>query len=190
MNAGKSTGQIAHWPMNDNAASTVVADTGRNNLAGVFNDAGGDPNTDAHTVAGPTGQANSALSFDGSDDLTNAINVSAAGGVRGFSFWMNPTTTTESIFEETDNVGPTISSGTMVYGNWDNCYIDGVDTDTVTTGWHHIVLTSTTDVTMTAFRLGLVNTTYFTGSISDVRPFSMAPTYPLVRKLYRAGGGQ
>ncbi len=59
-----SEGLIAHWPMNDNAASTAVVDS-TGNHAGVFTDAGGDPNTDAHDTFAKN---SAALIFDGIDD--------------------------------------------------------------------------------------------------------------------------
>jgi len=59
-----SSNLIAHYKMDDNAASaTVVDSTGNHN--GTFKDAAGDPNTDAHDA---TGKINGALDFDGTDD--------------------------------------------------------------------------------------------------------------------------
>ncbi len=55
---------IAHYKMNDNAASTTVVDT-TGNHNGDFNDVTGDANTSAHSVAGKIGTA---LEFDGTDD--------------------------------------------------------------------------------------------------------------------------
>lgn len=59
-----STGLIAQWTMNDNAANTTVVDSTTNH-DGTFIDPGGDPNTDAHSVAG---KISTALTLDGSDD--------------------------------------------------------------------------------------------------------------------------
>jgi len=63
--AGVAQGKlIAHYRMNDNAASTtVVSGTGTHN--GTFKDVGGNADTDAHDVAGKTWTA---LTFDGTDD--------------------------------------------------------------------------------------------------------------------------
>ena len=84
-----------------------------------------------------------------------------------------------------------MSGGTISYGSWDNCYVDGVDSDTITTGWHHVALVSTTDIAMTAFRFGLVNTSYMAGNVSDIRPFSYTRTsgqildsYTAMRKIF------
>lgn len=61
---------VAQYRMNDNATNTTVVDSqGYSN--GDFNDATGDPNTDAHTI---TGKINTALSFDGVDDHIVILN--------------------------------------------------------------------------------------------------------------------
>ena len=122
--------------------------------------------------------------FNGSSSI---IDCGDLGVARALCFWFNPDSTTESILEEIDDVGVTISGGTMVYGSWDNCFVDGVDTDTVTTGWHFIVLTSTTDVDVSALRLGLVNTTYFTGDIAPLlKLLRYSPTAGQIKKILEA----
>ncbi|GAJ19937.1 unnamed protein product, partial [marine sediment metagenome] len=55
---------VAHWKMNDNTDSNAVVDA-TGNYNGTFKDAGGDPNTDAHSASG---KILTALDFDGSDD--------------------------------------------------------------------------------------------------------------------------
>lgn len=111
------------------------------------------------------------LYFNGDDG--NYVDFGDVGSsIKSIEFWIKPTSTTENILEEVDDTGVSISSGTMTYPSWDNCYIDGIDTDTITVDWHHIVLTSTTNITMTAFRLGLIDTVYFNGLIDEVRLYS------------------
>ena len=84
--AAEPTGIVAHWKMNDNAATTTVIDS-RNTNTGTFSDAGGDPSTAAHTTAGKT---NSALTFDGTDDFV-AVSDSASLDVTTItiSAWIN-----------------------------------------------------------------------------------------------------
>ncbi|NIT55187.1 MAG: hypothetical protein GWN00_02735 [Aliifodinibius sp.] len=53
-----------YWKMDDNAASTTVEDSAGSD-DGTFNDASGDPNTNAHNT---TGRIDGALTFDGTDD--------------------------------------------------------------------------------------------------------------------------
>lgn len=100
-----------------------------------------------------------------SSQLVTIGNISLA---RTLSFWFLPDSLSESILEELAATGVSVAAGTIAYPSWDNCFVDGVDTDTLTLGWHHIVLTSTTDVIMSAFRLGLVNVTYLDGGLTLV----------------------
>ena len=65
----RSSGLIAHWPLADNLATAAVVDVSRNGLTGTLNDATGTATTTFHSVAGPTGQANTAFSLDGTDDF-------------------------------------------------------------------------------------------------------------------------
>ena len=92
--------------------------------------------------------------------------------IKTIEFWINPNTTTQSIFEEIDNIGVAIVDGTIIYPNWGNCFVDCIDTDIISVGWHHVVLTSTTNIIMSAFRLGLVDTTFLDGLIDEVRIYN------------------
>jgi len=103
---------------------------------------------------------------------------------RAIEFWLSPDSTTESILEEVAATGISINAGAMQYPSWDDCYIDGANTDTITTGWHHVVITSTTNVVMTAFRLGLVNITYLDGFIASVIVYSYEPSAGQVAQKY------
>ena len=79
---------IALWKMNDNEASATVLDA-MGNHNGTFNDAGGDPNTDAHDAVG---KINGALEFDGTDDYVEVANHADLnfGASEAFTicFWM------------------------------------------------------------------------------------------------------
>lgn len=102
----------------------------------------------------------------GTDELIDIGNIGT--NIKSLSFWMNPASTTQSILEEVDNTGPSIGTGTMSYASWDDCFVDGVNTDTVTAAWHNIILTSTSNVDMSAFRFGLVNAAHFDGEVGEV----------------------
>jgi len=105
---------------------------------------------------------------------------------RSLLFWLNPDSLTESILEETAAVGVSINAGTMVYGSWDNCFIDAVDTDTITAGWHLVAITSTTDVVVSAFRVGLVNVTYLDGKVWNPRLFRYEISAGQINKFFEA----
>lgn len=97
------------------------------------------------------------------------VTIGDIGRARTIEFWVNLDSTTESILEELAATGISAGAGTMAYPSWDNCFINGVDTDTIIAGaWRHVAITSTTLVTMSAFRLGLVNVTYLDGGICNL----------------------
>ena len=79
---------ILHLAMDDNAANPTVVDSAAGAQDQTFLDPGGDPNTDAHSVAGVVGTA---LSFDGVDDeidLGTTIDAAlAAGQDFAIAFW-------------------------------------------------------------------------------------------------------
>lgn len=58
---------VAHYKLNDNTDSNTILDN-MSTHNGLFSDAAGDPNTDAHDVTG-IGNVNTALDFDGTDDF-------------------------------------------------------------------------------------------------------------------------
>lgn len=102
----------------------------------------------------------------GTDELITMGNIGT--NIRTLSFWINLDTTTELILEEIDNTGVSADSGSMVYASWDDCFVDGVNTDTITANWHNVMLTSTSNVNMSAFRFGLVNVTYLDGIVGEI----------------------
>lgn len=109
--------------------------------------------------------------FDGSNDLITVGDIGT--NIKSLSFWMKPTTTTQSILEEVDNTGPSIGTGTMSYSSWDDCFVDGVNTDTATAAWHNVMLISTSNVNMSALRLGLVNASFYEGQIGEIAAWTV-----------------
>jgi len=81
--------------------------------------------------------------------------------IKSIGLWINLDTTTEQILEGSANAKLIhANSGTLTYADFDNAYIDNVDTNTITIGWHCIVITSTTNVDMSAVTLALNNASY------------------------------
>ncbi len=123
------------------------------------------------TVSGSTPvRTSNGWDFPGVDEMIDIGNIGT--NIRTLSFWINPDGN-ESILEEVDNTGPSIAGGSMSYGSWDDCFVDGVNTDVISAAWHHVMLTSTTSVDMSAFRLGLVNVTYFDGGFGEVAAWTV-----------------
>ena len=108
---------------------------------------------------------------------------------RTLFFWVNLSTTTQSILEETAAVGIVVAAGTIAYASWDNCYVNAVDTNTIAIGWRFVAIVSTTDVIVSAFRLGLVNVTYFTGALWNVRLTRQELTADQIYSIYQSERG-
>ena len=121
------------------------------------------------------------MTFDGSSDYVSMWDLWNA---KSISFWINLDTTTEKIFEETSWNWVSVSSWTLSYPQRDNAYINISDTDTVSTWWTHIVLTSTTDVALTAFTLWKIWTTYWNLDITNVKIYDTALSETEIQQLY------
>ena len=83
------------------------------------------------------------------------------GNVKSIVLWINLKSTSEEIFEGDPNAHLILTNaGTLSYTDFDNAFVDGIDTDTITTGWHLLIITSTTDVECTDAVLALNNAAY------------------------------
>lgn len=107
----------------------------------------------------------------GTDEIIDIGNIGT--NIKSLSFWIYLDSTSESILEEVDDTGVTVGAGTMSYGSWDDCFVDGVNTDTITAAWHNVMLTSTTNVDMSAFRFGLVNATYVDALVGEIAAWTI-----------------
>ena len=101
--------------------------------------------------------------------LCNGINgkfeLGDIGNVKSLAFWINLKNIVvgkpEEIFEGDPNAHLILASaGTLSYPDFDNAFVDGIDTDTITTGWHLLIITSTTDVECTDAVLALNNAAF------------------------------
>ena len=167
-------GPCAEYKFNEGTGTTAY-DTTDNNNNGTWNGTG------THWATGKFGSAGQFADASG-DYVSIANNISNA---RTISFWTNLDTTTESIISG-DGTGITVSAGVMSYGAWDNCFVDGVDTDTITTNWHYVVLTSTSDVSLTSIKLGYTDGG-LDGKLDDVKIYAYERTAGEIRLDYNAG---
>ena len=96
------------------------------------------------------------------------------GNIKTLSFWINPKTTTEQIMEGAANDKLIhINSGTLTYPEFDDAYIDGVNTNTlVANKWQFVTIVSTTDVDFSAMTIGLNNATYGDMRLGRKRAFT------------------
>ncbi len=90
---------------------------------------------------------------------------------RSIELWIKVDDTTEPIFEQSAAAGVDVNAGTLQYGAWDNAFVNGVDTDSLAAVWSHVVITSTTDITMSAVTLALLDATYLNGVIAFAKAY-------------------
>ena len=110
-----------------------------------------------------------ALYFDGIDDKAE---FGSLGNVKSLVFVVYLATDSEEIFEGDPNEHKVYaSSGTLSYADFDNAYVDGVDTDAITPGWHVVAVTSSTDVNCTDAVLALNNASYGKIKVLDVEAY-------------------
>jgi len=96
--------------------------------------------------------------FNGS---TSKITIGNKGNLKTVAFWLRLKTTTEQIFEGDPNAHLIhANAGTLTYPDWDNAFVDSIDTNTIDTQWHSVVITSTTSVDCTDIELALNNAAY------------------------------
>ena len=108
------------------------------------------------------------------------------GNVRSLVFGINLKTLSEQIFEGDPNAHLILSaSGTLSYPDFDNAYVDGVYTNTITTGWHLLIVTSSTDVNCSDAVLALNNTSYGKLDCCLVKAFDAELTEQERAKLYQ-----
>ena len=139
-------------------------------------------------VPGRTGQG---LLFNGSSDTVSLGNV--YNGVKTVAFWVKPNTTTQSLIDLNAAATVDINAGTVRGNNFTTptIYVDGVATTTFPdTEWHHIAVTTGTGVNASAAYIGQIASSYFGGTIDDIRFYSDALTATQVADLYRASGAK
>ncbi len=119
-----------------------------------------------YIVAGPRGGR--AILFDGTDDKwACAVNRS----INTFEAWVYFTLTTEEVCDFDGGTHKLkATTGTLAATGWGTptIYVDGAATTTVTTGWHHIAVTSATAFTCTTLQLGTDNTGFGAVRFADV----------------------
>jgi len=175
--SGEFVPPLLELPMDDNAAGPTVRDaSGHGDL--LFLDPGGNPNTAAHSVAGPHGEPNRALAFDGVDDrIALEASFSAALGAgedftiafwvkfpidpltpTGYVLWGGATYGTAGTFSAMTDAGASVEGDNrfwLYFRRSDNSslhrYWNSVNTD----AWHHYAVTRQGD-TLKWYRDGVL----------------------------------
>ncbi len=186
---GNPSGLVGYWPFDGKymtwsgatvGTSTDVSGTGSNGTLVNMNRA-------TSVVAGKIGQA---VSLNGTNSYIN-VGVSSTN-VKTVAFWFKPNSTTQSILALNSSASITTSGGVLTTAGFTSptLYVDGTITSTVVnTGWHLIVVTTTTPVNANAVTIGLVGSTYFSGVIDDVRIYNRVLSAGEITQLYHATGG-
>jgi len=128
------------------------------------------------TITGPTwnsdGKFGKALHFNGS---THAVSVASIAGVQTVSFWVKPTSTTESLLDLDGSAYLTVSSGTISATGFTTptIYVNGKPSTTLTADvWQHVAVTTATPITASAITLGRANSTSLAGLLDEVKIYS------------------
>ncbi|MDP1690322.1 MAG: LamG-like jellyroll fold domain-containing protein [bacterium] len=67
-------------------------------------------------------------------------------------------------------------------------YVDGAVTTTLNNkNWHHVVITTGTNVSASNVPLGVASSTYFGGTLDDPRMYNRALSSSEVTRLYQLG---
>ncbi len=176
-----SDGLVAHWTFDGSDISgTTVLDVSANGNDGTLT------NGPAPTI----GIAGQAMEFDGIDQY---IAVGDTGAIiQSIAFWVNADDLTDRKIlniDGTDQIEIDASSNILAtsFPGTTTVYIDGVITDNLTSGWHHVVITDTTGVSASAVDIGRVSTAYFDGKLDDIRIYDRALSAEEVDQLYRLG---
>ena len=86
-----------------------------------------------------------------------------------------------------------VTTGTVAANNFTSptIYVDGAVTSTFPdTNWHHIVITTGTGINASATNIGKISTSYFGGTLDDIRFYSSALSSMQVTDLYRASSAK
>ena len=83
-----------------------------------------------------------------------------------------------------------IVSGTVTANSFTSLtiYVDGAVSSTLNnTNWQHVVITTGTNVNVSNLSLGVASSTYFGGTLDDLRMYNRALSSAEVKRLYQLG---
>lgn len=142
------------------------------------------------TTTSPTiGKQGQAFRFDGVDDY---LVIGDGGTVQTISFWLktNDATNQKVIALNGTAQMELDGAGLITATSWSSptYYLDGVvDSRVVSSGWHHVAITTNTGISASNIEIGRVSTSYFNGTIDDVRIYNRVLSAAEVAELYQWG---
>ncbi len=143
--------------------------------------------------SGVTGKRNYSLSLDGTDDKVTI--GTAINGVQSITFWVKPSTNTDSFIDLDGGTHYiTSSSGTVSATGFSSptIYVNGISGGTITgAAWNHIVVTTGTSFnttsSMTFGYKSAATADYLNGQIDDVRVYNYALTLTQIKEIMNDG---
>lgn len=159
---------IAHWKLDDNAASTtVVATVGSNGTL-----TGGD-NTNTKATTGPGGSITAAFDLNGTDDAITVSLTSVASGTAGsWSIWFTIDAVPTALIGASGAAASNsirITTDTEVVVRFGGTGSTFVLPSLGTATWHHLLITKTTGNSVRAF---LDGTESVTGALTNAGTFT------------------
>lgn len=121
--------------------------------------------------------AGKCLLFDGTNDVVSL--GSTVSNIRSISFWVKvfSTSTTQELIDLNGTDYVTSASGTITVTGFgtDTIYVDGQAGATITANnWHHVEITTTSDFSGSAIKVGQISTNYGNFLIDDVKLYTYA----------------
>ncbi|MBI2465307.1 DUF2341 domain-containing protein [Candidatus Shapirobacteria bacterium] len=141
--------------------------------------------TSATWTNGASGNINSSLNFDGTDDVVTI------GGtipqVNTVSFWAKPSSSTTNILQLNSSTNITATAGTLSASGFTNpsFYINGIGSSAIIANtWQQITISTGTTINANQIKIGLVNSSYYSGQLDDVRIYNYPLTTTQIKTIY------
>lgn len=194
----KGPSPVAHWKLDegvDNTCSGGSNDT-CNSVPQGFDGAFGASSAAPAWKADEFCISGKCLLFDGSDDVVSI--GSTISGIRTVSFWVKifSTSTTEQLIDLNATDYITSTNGTVTVNGFgtDTIYVDGNSgvTSLNANKWHYVTVTTTSDFSGSAIKIGQISTNYGNAFIDEVKIYNYARSAAQIKTDYlaRATGGE
>lgn len=134
------------------------------------------------------GRVGQALDFDGATDYILVGDTSATA--QTISFWMKRKVANISVIRLSSSASVSVNSSgniTTTGISSPTIYVDGSVGAATSTGWHHIVITSSTPISVSDLQIGRNGASYFSGVLDDVRLYSATLTPAQIDRVYHVG---
>jgi hypothetical protein len=180
---------VGHWTLDGNDVVWGDTSTEIKDVSGYAKH--GNFSNNLSTGSTTVGRIGQGIVFNGTSDSVSLGSV--YNGVKTVAFWVKPNSTTQSIIDLNATATVDINAGTVRGSNFSTptVYVDGAATTTFPdTAWHHIAITTATGINASAAYLGLISSTYFGGTLDDIRFYSTEFTATQVADLYRSSGAK